>query len=50
MSEEDIITVSSIRELRELVNALEDGVMISVAFEEQAEEEEDDGWILQGWA
>ena len=44
MSGENIITVGSIRELKELVDALEEGTELSISFEDPPEEEEDDGW------
>lgn len=43
MSSENITTVRSIEELKPFVAALEDGVMISVAFEDSQMEEDSDG-------
>lgn len=44
MKTETNIIAESMNDLKELVEALEDQVMLSVSFEEPETEEEDDGW------
>ena len=44
MKTETIIIAESMEDLKELVDTLEDGAMLSVSFEEPEAEEEEDGW------